>query len=96
MGAFGGLLLLGWSFVLAAFASFGLPGLAHFPAEFQIFLGAFGDCPIAVALTVLGIAITAWLYLRAIQIAFGTGGVVSWWSANESFLARLGKPVSAL
>ena len=40
MNEFGGLLktvpLLGWFFVLAAFASLGLPGLAHFPAEFQI------------------------------------------------------------
>ena len=39
MGAFGGLLRvvpgLGWGFILAAFASLGLPGLAHFPAEFQ-------------------------------------------------------------
>jgi NADH-quinone oxidoreductase subunit M len=45
MGKFGGLLRivpgLGWAFILAAFASLGLPGLAHFPAEFQIFLGTF-------------------------------------------------------
>ncbi len=68
---FGGLLkttpMLGWFFILAAFASLGLPALAHFPAEFQIFLGAFGVWPIAAALTVLGIVITAGLYLRAIQ-----------------------------
>ena len=74
MGQFGGLLgtvpLLGWGFVLAAFASLGLPGLAHFPAEVQIFLGAFGVYPLAVALALLGIVITAGLYLRAIQIVF--------------------------
>jgi NADH-quinone oxidoreductase subunit M len=73
MGAFGGLLrvvpLLGWFFVLAAFASLGLPGLAHFPAEFQIFLGTLGVYPVA-AVVVLGIAVTAGLYLRAIQVAF--------------------------
>jgi NADH-quinone oxidoreductase subunit M len=73
MEDFGGLLrvvpLLGWFFVLAAFASLGLPGLAHFPAEFQIFLGTLGVYPVAVVV-VLGIAVTAGLYLRAIQLAF--------------------------
>jgi NADH-quinone oxidoreductase subunit M len=73
MGEFGGLLRivpgLGWAFVLAAFASLGLPGLAHFPAEFQIFLGAFYVYPAAV-IAILGIVVTAGLYLRAIQIAF--------------------------
>lgn len=72
MGAFGGLLRvvpgLGWAFVLAAFASLGLPGLAHFPAEFQVFLGTFYVYPVAVV-AVLGIALTAGLYLRAIQIS---------------------------
>ena len=73
MGAFGGLLrvvpVLGWMFVLAAFASLGLPGLAHFPAELQIFLGTFLVYPVA-AVVILGIAVTAGLYLRAIQVAF--------------------------
>jgi NADH-quinone oxidoreductase subunit M len=73
MGVFGGLLrvvpVLGWSFVLAAFASLGLPGLAHFPAEFQIFLGTFYVYPVA-AVVVLGLVVTAGLYLRAIQAAF--------------------------
>lgn len=74
MAKFGGLLgqlpRLGWCFILAAFASLGLPGLAHFPAEFQIFLGSFQVWPVAVAFTVLGIVITAGLYLRAIQTVF--------------------------
>lgn len=91
MGAFGGLLrltpLLGWSFVLAAFASLGLPGLAHFPAEFQIFLGAFDGYPMAVALTVLGIAITAGLYLRAIQAAF-LGSPLERWAGMPDLSAR--------
>ena len=60
---------LGWLFILAAFASLGLPGLAHFPAEFQIFLGTLRVYPVAV-IVVLGIVVTAGLYLRAIQIAF--------------------------
>jgi NADH-quinone oxidoreductase subunit M len=84
MGAFGGLLravpLLGWAFILAAFASLGLPGLAHFPAEFQIFLGAFGVWPAAAAIVVLGILVTAGLYLRAIQATF-LGQVADRWRA---------------
>jgi NADH-quinone oxidoreductase subunit M len=74
INAFGGLLRvvpgLGWAFILAAFASLGLPGLAHFPAEFQIFLGTFSVWPWAAAIALVGILVTAGLYLRAIQTAF--------------------------
>lgn len=74
MSAFGGLLRviprLGWAFILAAFASLGLPGLAHFPAEFQIFLGTFGAWPSAATIALFGILVTAGLYLRAIQRTF--------------------------
>lgn len=73
MGEFGGLLktvpLLGWFFVLAAFASLGLPGLAHFPAEFQIFLATLGTTPIAV-IVILGIAIIAGTFLKALRETF--------------------------
>lgn len=73
MGEFGGLLktvpLLGWFFVLAAFASLGLPGLAHFPAEFQIFLATLGTTPIAVVV-ILGIAIIAGTFLKALRETF--------------------------
>jgi NADH-quinone oxidoreductase subunit M len=55
---------------LAFFASLGLPGLAQFPAELQIFLGAFDVWPALAAVTVLGIAITAALFLLALQRAF--------------------------
>ena len=74
IAAFGGLLrampTLGWGFILAAFASLGLPGLAHFPGEFQLFLGTFRVWPWAAAIVVLGIVVTAGLYLRAIQGTF--------------------------
>jgi NADH-quinone oxidoreductase subunit M len=73
MDRYGGLLtfvpLLGWSFVLFAFASLGLPGLAHFPAEFQIFLATLRTEPAAV-IVILGIVVTAGLYLRAIGRVF--------------------------
>ncbi|MBP55323.1 MULTISPECIES: complex I subunit 4 family protein [Marinobacter] len=73
MNEFGGLLktvpLLGWFFVLAAFASLGLPGLAHFPAEFQIFLATLGTTPVAVVV-ILGIAIIAGTFLKALREIF--------------------------
>jgi NADH-quinone oxidoreductase subunit M len=91
MGQFGGLLfiapLLGWGFILVAFASLGLPGLAHFPAEFQIFLGSFKQYPWAVAVIILGIAVTAGIYLRAIQIAF-LGAVPDRWRAMPDLNSR--------
>jgi len=55
---------------LAFFASLGLPGLAQFPAELQIFLGTFDVWPALAAVTVVGIAITAGLFLLALQRAF--------------------------
>ncbi|MCW9706233.1 complex I subunit 4 family protein [Fodinibius salsisoli] len=57
-------------FIVAAFASLGLPGLAHFPAEFQIFLGGFSAYPVATGFIILGLLITTGLYLRAIQSVF--------------------------
>ena len=55
---------------LAFFASLGLPGLAQFPAELQIFLGTFDVYPAIASLAVIGIVITAALFLRALQQAF--------------------------
>ena len=55
---------------LAAFASLGLPGLAGFVAEFQIFAGTFAIFPVAAGVALLGIVITAALFLRMVQQAF--------------------------
>jgi len=55
---------------VAFFASLGLPGLAQFPAELQIFLGVFDVWPALAAVVVVGIAVTAGLFLRALQQAF--------------------------
>jgi NADH-quinone oxidoreductase subunit M len=91
MTEFGGLLratpLLGWFFILAAFASLGLPGLAHFPAEFQIFLGTFGIWALAAALVVIGIIITAGLYLRSIQSTF-LGDLSARWAELKDLNGR--------
>jgi NADH-quinone oxidoreductase subunit M len=55
---------------VAAFASLGLPGFSGFIAEFQIFTGSLQARPLATALAVLGILITAALFLLALQRLF--------------------------
>jgi len=83
MTDFGGLLgrvpWLGWAFILSAFASLGLPGLAHFPAEFQIFLATLQAQPWAIV-AILAIVVTAGLYLRSIAQVF-LGEANEKWSA---------------
>jgi NADH-quinone oxidoreductase subunit M len=56
--------------MLAAFASLGLPGLAGFVAEFQIFAGTLGVYPWLAGIGLLGIVITAALFLRMLQRVF--------------------------
>jgi NADH-quinone oxidoreductase subunit M len=56
--------------IVAAFASLGLPGLAGFVAEFQIFVGTFAIYPWLAAIGLLGILITAVLFLKMIQQLF--------------------------
>lgn len=55
---------------LAVFASLGLPGLAGFVAEFQIFAGALAVYPWLAAVGLVGIVITAALLLRMLQRLF--------------------------
>ncbi|NNU26243.1 NADH-quinone oxidoreductase subunit M [Isoptericola sediminis] len=54
-------------FAVAAFGSLGLPGLSGFVAEFQIFAGSLAAVPVAVVVAVVGILLTAGLFLRALQ-----------------------------
>jgi NADH-quinone oxidoreductase subunit M len=56
--------------VVAAFASLGLPGLAGFVAEFQVFAGALAVYPVLAGVSLLGIIITAALFLRMLQRLF--------------------------
>lgn len=58
------------AFAVAAFASLGLPGFSGFIAEFQIFTGALDAAPIATAIAVTGIVVTAGLFLVALQRLF--------------------------
>ncbi len=56
-------------FAVGAFASLGLPGLSGFIAEFQIFTGSIAAAPVTAA-ALVGILITAALFLRALQRLF--------------------------
>ena len=71
--SFGALLssvpVLCWSRSLASFPSLRLPGLAHLPAEFQFFLSPLATVPAAVV-AILGIAIIAGTFLKAIRETF--------------------------
>jgi NADH-quinone oxidoreductase subunit M len=74
IGDFGGLmqrtpLLCGWMSV-AMFSSLGLPGLNGFIGEFLIFKGSFAVAASFTAVAVLGLLITAIVFLRAMQALF--------------------------
>jgi NADH-quinone oxidoreductase subunit M len=56
--------------ILAAFASLGLPGLAGFVAEFQILAGALAVYPVAAGIALVGLLVTAALFLQLIQKLF--------------------------
>jgi NADH-quinone oxidoreductase subunit M len=74
MGAYSGIAARAPAFAgmtaVAAFASLGLPGFSGFIAEFQIFTGSLGPRPLATTLSLLGILLTAGLFLRALQQVF--------------------------
>ena len=59
-------------FMLAGLASLGLPGLASFPAEFTIFVGAFGVYQVFTIIAISGIIFTAVYILRMLgNVLFG-------------------------
>jgi NADH-quinone oxidoreductase subunit M len=58
-------------FLVTAFASLGLPGLAGFWAEFFVFRGAFQIMPLFAAIGILGIVVTAaYILWKIVQYLF--------------------------
>ena len=55
---------------VAAFASLGLPGLAGFVAEVQVFIGTFAVYPVAAGVALVGLLLTAALFLQLLQKLF--------------------------
>ena len=64
---------------VAAFASLGLPALAGFVAELQIFAGTFDVYPVAAGVGLLGVVLLAAMMLRMLQQVF-LGPLPSRWS----------------
>nr|ANC58124.1 NADH-quinone oxidoreductase subunit M [Candidatus Methylacidiphilum infernorum] len=58
------------AFILASFASIGVPGLANFAGELLIFFGSWKVQPWITALAIWGIVISAVYQLRAVQSVF--------------------------
>lgn len=80
--AYGGLLTRARSLTalttLLVFASLGLPGLAGFVAEIQIFAGTLAIYPALAAVALLGIVLTAALFLRMLGRMFLGALPVRW------------------
>jgi NADH-quinone oxidoreductase subunit M len=88
---FGGLmqrtpLLCGWMSV-AMFSSLGLPGLNGFIGEFLIFKASFGMAAAFTAIAVIGLLVTAIVFMRAMQSLF-SGPLAEGCSALPDLLRR--------
>jgi NADH-quinone oxidoreductase subunit M len=68
--------------ITASLASLGLPGLSGFVGEFMVFLGSFPLYKLIVALSVVGVVITAAFFLWMIQRVF-LGPTNPTWQALE-------------
>ena len=62
-------ILCGWMSV-AMFSSLGLPGLNGFIGEFLIFKGSFGIAAPFTAIAIIGLLVTAIVFMRAMQALF--------------------------
>ena len=78
-------------FVMAAFASSGLPGFANFVSEILIFFGAWERYRWQTILAIFGIVITATYMLRMVRHVFFGAARTEWAKLNDAkgFLAKL-------
>jgi len=82
LGSYGGLFSsaprFAGLFAVGAFASLGLPGFTGFIAEFQVLAGSLGSAPVGVIVALLGLLVTAALFLVAInRLLLGEPGRLS-------------------
>jgi len=82
LGSYGGLFgsapRFAGLFAVGAFASLGLPGFTGFVAEFQVLAGSLGSAPVAVVVALLGLLVTAALFLWALnRLLLGEPGRLS-------------------
>ena len=68
--------------IVAAVASFGIPGFAHFVAELQIFIGSVATVPFAAILSLVGLLITAAVFVWTLQRLF-FGSLPEEWSGMK-------------
>ncbi|MDR1789665.1 MAG: NADH-quinone oxidoreductase subunit M [Opitutaceae bacterium] len=59
-----------FTFVIAGFASMGMPGFSGFPAELSILVGAWRHAPLWALVAAPGVLLAAAFTLRAVQLAF--------------------------
>jgi len=74
MDEFGGLAArvraMGLLTIVFAFASLGLPGLAQFVSDVEVFVGAFAVYPVLVVISLVGMVLLAALFLRMLKKVF--------------------------
>jgi NADH-quinone oxidoreductase subunit M len=71
-------------FIMAAFASSGLPGFANFISEILIFFAAWNRYPLQTILAIFGIVITATYMLRMIRRVFFSELKPEWGKINDA------------
>jgi NADH-quinone oxidoreductase subunit M len=77
-------------FMVGALASIGLPGFANFAGEVLIFFGAWDKYPLATALAILGVVISAVYMLRAVRHVF-FGEVSEWVEKTHDIPATISR-----
>jgi NADH-quinone oxidoreductase subunit M len=56
--------------IVFAFASLGLPGLAQFVSDVEVFVGTFAVYPVLVVISLVGMVLLAALFLRMLKRVF--------------------------
>jgi NADH-quinone oxidoreductase subunit M len=84
------------AWVIAAFASAGLPGFAGFIAEFEIFIGSFGVHKIGTFIAVFGVLLSAGYLLWMLERVFFGALKETWSKLKDPGPVELGYMVGML